>query len=168
MTQNNESSDLKVRVANTIATFFGSGLSPKASGTVGTLAALPLVWLVSLAGPLFYMAFIIFLFPVGLWAAEMYEQSSGSHDSGEIVIDEVLGMLITMTWIPMTWQAIVLGFVLFRVLDILKPFPIGLIDKKVQGGLGVIADDVVAGIVANIALQVVYSQTTWLGVALPK
>jgi len=71
-----------------------------------------------------------------------------------------------MTWLPMTWQSMLFGFVLFRVLDILKPFPIGFIDKKVQGGLGVIADDVVAGLIANIALQVVYSQTNWLGARL--
>lgn len=163
MTQTNT----KNKIVTMIATFFGSGLSPKAPGTVGTLAALPLVWALSFAGPLFYMAFVVFLFPIGLWAAEAYEHISGRHDSKEIVIDEVLGILITMTWLPMTWQAIGLGFVLFRVLDILKPFPIGLIDKKVQGGLGVIADDVVAGIIANIALQAIYNQTTWLGVKLP-
>ena len=170
MTQSDNGSgkSRQVHLAKMIATFFGSGLSPKAPGTVGTLAALPLVWVISFAGPLFYMAFTVFLFPVGLWAAEMYERQLGTHDSKEIVIDEVLGILITMTWLPMTWQAIALGFVLFRVLDILKPFPIGLIDKKVQGGLGVIADDVVAGIIANIALQVIYSQTNWLGVVLPQ
>jgi len=163
MTQNNA----KLKIARLIASFFGSGYSPKAPGTMGTLAALPLVYLLSFAGPYFYMAFIVVLFPIALWAAEVFETASGTHDSRQIVIDEVLGILITMTWLPMTWQAIVLGFVLFRVLDILKPFPIGLIDKKVQGGLGVIADDVVAGILANIALQVIYGQTNWLGTQLP-
>lgn len=163
MTQNSA----KSKLVPLVATFFGSGLSPVAPGTMGSLATLPVIWLISFAGPLFHMGFIVFLFPIGLWAAEMYERTSGRHDSKEIVIDEVLGMLITMVWLPMTWQAMLLGFVLFRVLDILKPFPIGLIDKKVQGGLGVIADDVVAGILANIALQVIYSQTNWLGVQLP-
>ncbi len=170
MTQSSQpqNSKVKIQVAAQVATFFGSGLVKKAPGTVGTLAALPLVYFVSLPGPLFYMAFVIFLFPIGLWAAENYEQLCGRHDAKEIVIDEVLGILITLTWLPMTWQAVLLGFVLFRVLDILKPFPIGLIDKKVQGGLGVIADDVVAGIIANIALQVIYSQTNWLGASLPQ
>jgi phosphatidylglycerophosphatase A len=134
---------------------------------MGTLAALPLVYLVSLPGPYFHMAFTVFLFPLALWAAENYERSKAQHDSQEIVIDEVLGILITMVWLPMTWQAMILGFVLFRVLDIFKPFPIGYIDKKVQGGLGVIADDVVAGIFANIMLQVIYSHTEWLGAKLP-
>lgn len=154
------------KLVKTIATFFGSGLSPKIPGTMGTLATVPLVFLLSFLGPYFYMGFIIFLFPIGLWAAEMYERAKGQHDSREIVIDEVLGFLITMTWLPMTWQSMLFGFVLFRVLDILKPFPIGLIDKKVQGGLGVIADDVVAGLAANIALQVIYNQTSWLGARL--
>jgi phosphatidylglycerophosphatase A len=163
MTQNK--SELS-KTARLIATFFGSGLSPKAPGTIGTIATIPLVYALSFLGPYFYMAFTVLLFPIGLWAAEMYEQATSKHDSKEIVIDEVLGFLITMTWLPMTWQSMLFGFVLFRVLDILKPFPIGSIDKKVQGGLGVIADDVVAGLIANIALQVVYSQTNWLGAQL--
>ncbi len=154
------------RLVTMIATFFGSGLSPKAPGTMGTLATVPLVYLLSFLGPYFYMGFTVALFPIGLWAAEMYEQTKAQHDSREIVIDEVLGFLITMTWLPMTWQSMLFGFVLFRMLDIFKPFPIGFIDKKVQGGLGVIADDVVAGLIANIALQVVYSQTNWLGARL--
>lgn len=163
MTQNFRNRD---KIARLIATFFGSGLVPKAPGTMGTLATVPLVFLLAPLGPLFYMAFTVFLFPIGLWAAEIHEKALGRHDAKEIVIDEVLGFLITMTMLPMTWQSMLFGFVLFRVLDILKPFPIGFIDKKVQGGLGVIADDVVAGIIANIALQVIYSQTNWLGVQL--
>jgi phosphatidylglycerophosphatase A len=170
MTQNGQESSgessKNAKIAIAIATFFGAGKVPKAPGTMGSLATLPLAYLLSLLGPLFYMAFIVLLFPVGLWAAEAYEHISGSHDSKEIVIDEVLGMLITLTWLPFTWQAVAIGFVLFRVLDIFKPFPIGLIDKKVQGGLGVIADDVVAGIIANVVLQYIYSQTNWLGVQL--
>jgi phosphatidylglycerophosphatase A len=79
------------------------------------------------------------------------------------VIDEVIGFLITMTWLPMTWQAYLAGFLLFRVLDIFKPFPIGYLDEKVPGGLGVVADDVAAGMIANIILQVVLVKTAWLG-----
>ena len=114
-------------------------------------------------GPLLYMAAIILLLPVAIISAEMYEQNSGSHDSKEIVIDEVLGFLITMTWLPISWQSFGFGFLLFRVLDIWKPFPISYLDKKIQGGLGVVIDDVAAGIVANLILQLVYTKTMWLG-----
>lgn len=146
-----------------LATLFGVGLVPKAPGTFGTLAAIPLVWGLSLAGPLVYMAVTILLLPVAVLACEFYEQSKGGHDHKEIVIDEVLGFLITMVWMPMTWQAIVIGFVLFRVLDITKPLFIGYLDKKVQGGLGVVLDDVAAGLVASLIMQVLYTQTNWLG-----
>lgn len=147
-----------------IAVFFGAGLSPKAPGTVGTLAALPLVWGLSLAGPLIYMLTTLLLLPLGVIAAEVYEREKGGHDHKEIVIDEVVGILIAMTWVPMTWQSLLIGFLIFRVLDIAKPFPIGYIDKKIQGGLGVMADDVAAGIIANICMQLLYTHTALLGV----
>ena len=147
-----------------IAIFFGAGLSPKAPGTVGTLAALPLVFFLAKTGPLIYMVAILLLLPLGIVSAEIYEQDKGGHDHKEIVIDEVLGILIAMTWVPITWQSLLIGFVLFRVLDIFKPFPIGYIDKKIQGGLGVMADDVAAGIIANICMQLIYTHTALLGV----
>ena len=109
------------------------------------------------------MLAILILMPLAVWAAEVYEQDKGSHDSPEIVIDEVLGFMITMTWLPQTWKAYVAGFILFRVLDIFKPFPIGYLDKKVRGGLGVVADDVAAGIIASLILQTIYANTFWLG-----
>lgn len=147
-----------------IAIFFGAGLAPKAPGTVGTLAALPLVWALSQAGQLVYMAATLLLLPLGVIAAEVYEREKGGHDHKEIVIDEVVGILIAMTWVPITWQSLLIGFLIFRVLDIAKPFPIGYIDKKIQGGLGVMADDVAAGIIANICMQLLYTHTALLGV----
>lgn len=146
-----------------IALFFGVGKAPKAPGTWATLATVPLALLVNWAGPFWAMATAVLLLPLSIVAAEIYEQVHQSHDSKEIVIDEVLGFLITMTWLPITWQSYFLGFFLFRLLDILKPFPIGYLDKKVRGGLGVVIDDVVAGIIANIILQIIYTQTNWLG-----
>lgn len=146
-----------------LATFFGVGLSPKAPGTVATIATIPLVLLLDWTGPIIYMIVTLLLLPVGILAAEVYEQDKGSHDSQEIVIDEVVGYLITMVWLPMTWQAILIGFVLFRLLDITKPLFIGYLDKKIQGGLGVMADDVAAGIVASLIMQVLYTHTGWLG-----
>lgn len=146
-----------------IATFFYIGKVKKAPGTVATLATIPLVYLLAQTNGLIYMFACMVLFPIAILAAELHDKSVGQHDSSEIVIDEVLGFLITMTWLPITWQSMLIGFFLFRLLDILKPFPIGYIDKKVHGGLGVIADDVVAGIVANIILQVMLTKTNWLG-----
>lgn len=146
------------------ATLFGVGLAKKAPGTWGTLATLPFVWLLMQAGPFVYMAFAFLLLPVSIMACEIYEQATKKHDMPEVVIDEALGIIITMTWLPISWQSFAAGFILFRVLDIFKPFPIGYLDRKVKGGLGVVVDDVVAGILANIVLQIVYTKTTWLGV----
>ncbi|WP_232468794.1 phosphatidylglycerophosphatase A family protein [Bdellovibrio bacteriovorus] len=130
---------------------------------MGTLATIPIVILLSKLGPLVYMGAVILLLPVGIAACEAYERSKGGHDHKEIVIDEVLGFLITMVWMPMTWQAILIGFALFRLLDITKPLFIGYLDKKIQGGLGVMIDDVAAGIIASLIMQVIYTQTNWLG-----
>ena len=130
---------------------------------MGTIATIPLVLLLSHFGVFIYMIATILLLPVGIVAAEFYEQDKGGHDHKEIVIDEVLGFLITMLWLPMTWQAILIGFVLFRVLDITKPLFIGYLDKKIQGGLGVMVDDVAAGIVASIIMQALYTYTNVLG-----
>ncbi len=146
-----------------VATFFGVGRIKYAPGTWGTLATLPLVILLNKAGPFYYMAALALLLPVGIAACAVYEQDKGGHDHKEIVIDEVLGFLITMIWLPMTWQAIILGFALFRVLDITKPLFIGYLDKKVQGGLGVMIDDVAAGVIASLIMQTIYTQTNWLG-----
>jgi phosphatidylglycerophosphatase A len=145
-------------------TFFGTGLSPKAPGTVGTLAALPLIWAIFHVGPLVYMASVLLLALTAIFACQIYESRSGRHDQPEIVIDEVLGIMIAMTWLPMTWQSFVAAFVLFRILDIWKPFPIGYLDQRIPGGVGVIADDVAAGLITNIVLQVVLNQTNWLGI----
>lgn len=148
------------------ATDFGVGYWRPASGTWGTLVTLPLVWLLSLGGPLVYMGFTVLFLPFSIVAAELYEQQSDEHDSSNIVIDESIGILITMTWLPITWKSLLAGFLLFRVLDILKPFPIGYLDKKLKGGLGVVADDVAAGIIASLILQYIYTHTLWLGVRL--
>lgn len=150
--------------ATCVATFFGVGFSPKAPGTFGTLAAIPLVILLAYLGPFFYMGATLVIVLLGIMAAEAYQSRAGGHDRQDIVIDEVIGFLITMTWLPITWQSLVLGFVLFRTLDILKPFPIGYLDKKIQGGLGVVVDDMAAGIIASLILQYLYTNTSWLGV----
>lgn len=147
-----------------IATFFNIGKVSKAPGTVATLATIPLWWILAQTGPLIYMTLVVLMVPLGIVAAQAYEAQSAVHDSKEIVIDEVVGFLITMTWLPMTWQSLVLGFILFRFFDIVKPPPIRQLDKQVGGGVGVMADDVAAGLVSSIILQTIYTQTSWLGV----
>lgn len=154
------------KAAEFIATGAYVGRSPKAPGTVATFATIPLVWLLFQTGEIVYMIATGLVVLLGIGASYIYEQVHKSHDDGAIVIDEVAGFLITMTWLPMTWQALVCGFFLFRFLDILKPFPIGYLDRKIPGGVGVMADDVLAGIVANVILQFLLANTSFLGVQL--
>ncbi|MCB0393445.1 MAG: phosphatidylglycerophosphatase A [Bdellovibrionales bacterium] len=139
-----------------LATGFGLGLAPKAPGTFGTLLGIPLALGLYLLGPTAYVvgtfAFVLF----SIFIAELYERDSGSHDSKEVVIDEVAGFLISMALLPMNILWITLSFVLFRILDATKPPPIRQLDQKVTGGFGVVIDDVVAGIITNLILQVVF------------
>ena len=148
-----------------IATFFNVGYSKVAPGTVGTIAAIPLAWALLAWGPIYGMICTVLLVPLSIVAAQVYETdfADGGHDSSAIVIDEVVGFLVTMTWMPLTWQAFAVGFILFRLLDILKPFPISYLDRKVPGGVGVVIDDLVAGLIANVILQILLTKTSWLG-----
>jgi len=146
-----------------LATFFYLGKVPKIPGTAGTLAGIPVVFLLALWSPLIYMLGTIIVIALAIFVSSAHEARLGVHDGQEIVIDEVVGFVVAMTWLPVTWQSFLMAFVLFRTLDILKPFPIGLLDKKVQGGFGVVIDDVAAGLISNMILQIVYAHTTWLG-----
>ena len=147
-----------------LATLFGIGKVSKAPGTVATLATLPIWYFLAQSGPLVYLTITFLLVPVGIWAAQAYEDHKQSHDSKEIVIDEVVGFLITMAWVPLTWQSAVFGFCLFRFFDIVKPPPIRQLDKKIPGGFGVMVDDIAAGIISSILMQLIYNQTNWLGI----
>lgn len=145
-----------------LATWFGCGLAPRGPGTVGTVGAIPLVVLFAYFGEKPYMiatfAFVVF----SIFVAHLYEiEHPGDHDRSEVVIDEVAGFLITMTWLPMTPLWFALGFVAFRIFDVIKPWPISWVDAKILGGVGVVADDLVAGILSNIILQTVL-QLGWL------
>lgn len=132
---------------------FGSGCSPKAPGTVGTVAAIPLYLLMQELSLLPYLAVILVSFVVGIWFCQKASDALGVHDHGGIVWDEFVGFWITMIAAPAGWQWIVLGFVLFRIFDIWKPQPIRWLDQRVHGGLGIMIDDVVAGLYALIVLQ---------------
>jgi phosphatidylglycerophosphatase A len=137
------------------ASWFGTGFSPFASGTVGTLAAIPFFLILSaLPLPLYLLTLLGFFF-FSCWTAGHAEEIFGEKDSGKIVIDEVIGYLITMTAVPPSWVAIVAGFLLFRFFDITKIPPARFFDRKVKNGYGVVLDDVVAGLYACISLHLV-------------
>ncbi|MDR2349739.1 MAG: phosphatidylglycerophosphatase A [Deltaproteobacteria bacterium] len=139
----------------------GLGLIPKAPGTFGTLMGIPLYFLVLKLWPgnlWVYLAAVAIVFFVGWWACERAEKDFGKHDDKRVVIDEALGYLVTMFPIPFVQPlplAFVWGFLLFRFYDIAKPGPVGAIDRKTPGGLGVMADDLVAGIFAWATMFVI-------------
>lgn len=131
-----------------LATGFGSGLSPKAPGTVGTVAAIPLVLVLSTL-PLWLSAVVIVLIcGLGVYVSDVTSRDLGVDDHGGIVIDEVAGFAITMWALPTDSWLLLAGFLLFRFLDIVKPWPVRVFDQHVLGGLGVMADDIVAGLLA--------------------
>jgi phosphatidylglycerophosphatase A len=137
-----------------LATGFGVGYSPVAPGTLGTLVAIPVYYFLSeIPSPLYEITLIGFFF-LSVWISENAEIFFGKKDDQRIVIDEIIGFLITMLWIPKTTRFIIIGFILFRFFDILKPIPIRRIERKFKGGFGVVLDDVVAGVYANIILQI--------------
>ena len=127
---------------------FGSGLFPKAPGTAGTLVAVPLYLLVSGLNLPAYSLFIVVTALLGIWICDVASRQLGVHDHPGIVWDEFVGYWITMWAVPVDWVWIVAGFLVFRVYDIAKPWPVGPLDKKVKGGFGIMIDDVLAGIMA--------------------
>ena len=128
---------------------FGSGLAKKAPGTFGTLAAVPVYWLFAQTNLFVYSLLTLTVTVVGIRICDSAAKKLDEHDFGGIVWDEIAGYLITMWLVPFTWQAMVLGFILFRFFDILKPWPIKWIDRQVHGGLGIMLDDVLAGVFAG-------------------
>ncbi|MGB0494822.1 MAG: phosphatidylglycerophosphatase A [Kangiellaceae bacterium] len=134
---------------------FGSGLSPKAPGTFGTLAAIPLFLLVSDIALEFYLLFCLVVSLVGIYICGKSAQLLKTHDHPGIVWDEFAGFFITMIAVPFSWQNVILGFVFFRLFDILKPWPIRWLDKNVDGGLGIMLDDIVAGIFSLACMHIV-------------
>lgn len=135
---------------------FGSGLAPKAPGTFGTLAAVPVYWLIQdLNWPL-YLSWLLVTFALGVLWCDRSSKALGVHDHGGIVWDEFVGYWITMFMAPAGWLWILIGFVLFRLFDIVKPWPIRWLDQKVHGGFGIMLDDLVAGIFAAVCLQLLH------------
>jgi phosphatidylglycerophosphatase A len=139
-----------------LALGFGSGLAPKAPGTFGTLAAVPLFLLLSLLTPIYYLVVVIFLSIVGIYICGKAAEDAGVHDHPAIVWDEFVGFFITMFMVPVSWQSIAVGFVLFRLFDIAKPWPISFIDKKISGGFGIMFDDIIAGFFALFIMHLIF------------
>jgi len=135
---------------------FGSGLSPKAPGTAGTIVALLLYLPLSQLSLPLYIVVTAVATLVGIWLCGVTSRDLGVHDHGGIVWDEFAGFWITMIAAPAGWIWLVLGFILFRVLDILKPWPIKWVDSKIHGGIGIMLDDVLAGIMAALCLQAIW------------
>lgn len=136
-----------------IAFGFGSGLMPIAPGTWGTLAAIPIYCLMMSFSPIAYLSLTALFFILGVWVSDKVSMELGEHDFSGIVWDEVVGYLLTMACAPAGWQWMLAGFILFRIFDIAKPWPISLADKHVKGGLGIMLDDVLAAIPAWLILQ---------------
>ena len=130
---------------------FGSGLSPWAPGTMGTVMAVPLYLLLAASPLSVYSALVVLSAGFGVWLCGRASRQLQVHDHPGIVWDEFVGFWITMWAVPLTWYWVVLGFVVFRVFDIFKPWPISWCDKQVHGGLGIMLDDILAGL-ASCAL----------------
>lgn len=137
-----------------LATGLGSGFAPVAPGTAGTLAALPLFFIFSVFPWPVYLLFLAAFTCVAVYLAQAAENIFGEKDPPCIVIDEIAGFLWTLFYVPPTFACVFWGFILFRFFDIVKPFPVCSLQDKLPGGYGVVGDDVMAGIYANIALQV--------------
>lgn len=140
--------------AHCLSLGFGSGLAPKMPGTMGTLIGVVLFILLPVLDWKIYIGIVSLAFIVGVFLCDYTAKALNVHDHPGIVWDEIVGYFITMFMVPKSWLWILVGFVLFRIFDILKPWPISLADKKVHGGFGIMLDDVIAGAFALIIIQI--------------
>lgn len=138
-----------------LALGFGSGLMPKAPGTFGTLAAIPVYFLCKDLSLFHYLLFVSLVSVAGVFICQYTSNALKVHDHPGIVIDEFAGYFITMIAIPFSWQWVLLGFVLFRLFDIVKPWPISFLDKKVHGGFGIMIDDILAGLFSLAIMHII-------------
>ena len=137
-----------------LASLFGLGYWPLAPGTLGSLATLALAWLLQRSGAsLAIPVLAVLLIPAGIWAAGRVCAQLGDEDPSLVVVDEAAGMLVSLCVLPAGWEIGVASFLLFRILDITKPWPAD-VSESLPGGLGVMADDIVCGLYANILLQI--------------
>jgi phosphatidylglycerophosphatase A len=148
------------KTAALLATWFGAGLLPKAPGTWGSLAAIPFGLALSwLGGPWLLLAAAAAIFLAGIWAGGRYAEERGIADPSAVVIDEVAGQWIALAPALLNPWLIALAFLAFRVFDIVKPWPVGWLDRELKGGLGIMADDVLAGVYGAV---VVWGVAEWV------
>lgn len=136
---------------------FGSGLAAKAPGTFGTLAAVPMVYVMQLSGLLAYIVITISAAIAGFWICGYTAKKLGVHDHPAIVWDEIAGYMIAMIALPFTWYNVIAAFVLFRFFDIIKPGPIGWCDRNLKGGAGIMVDDLLAGVASAVVLHAAHA-----------
>ena len=153
--QDNKVNSWSDQVAMQIATLAGVGRFPKAPGTFGTLATVPLCYFVQHAGFMVHVVTLLVVIVVGIWATEVACQYYGRKDPSQVVVDEAAGMLLTMLAVPFGWLWLLAGFLLFRFFDIWKPWPVGWLDRELPGSWGVMADDLAAGLYAWSILMIV-------------
>ncbi len=151
---------MKKSIAKLIATFFYVGLIPIGPGTFGTLAAIPLFYVLSFTPLYLYLAITVVIILISVRASTVAEEVFGKTDPGQVVADEVCGYLITMILVPVTISNIFLGFLLFRLFDIAKPYPIRKFEK-LPGGWGIVMDDVMAGVYSCITLHILGRWVFW-------
>jgi len=144
-----------------LSIWFGAGLFPGMPGTFGTAGAIPLYLLVDFLQTRYQALFLLLIIIGAIWSSHRSQCILGTVDPGEIVIDEVAGFLLTIIFIPFTLINLIAAFFLFRFFDILKPPPIKKIEKKVKGGLGVVLDDLVAGLYAYLSLRFLLYMLEW-------
>ena len=138
-----------------LALGFGSGLIPFMPGTFGSLAALPLLVPFLYLSPATLLIAAVLACAIGIYLCGKTADDMQVHDHGSIVWDEVAGILLTFLWVPLSLWTVVAGFILFRFFDIVKPWPIGPVDKYVSGGLGIMLDDIIAGLMACVSLHAI-------------
>lgn len=136
-----------------LSSWFGLGFIPGAPGTLATLCALPLVVVMNKLGVLYGALCLLAFITIALWVSDRARKFVLQDDPQEIVIDEVAGLLVTFFLLPSSWRGLLLGFVLFRVFDISKPFPIRRLEK-IRDGAGIVLDDIAAGLYANLSLRI--------------
>jgi phosphatidylglycerophosphatase A len=149
-----EKADSLGRAALFLASWFFTGLVPKAPGTVGTLAAIPMALAIHFLGAVYGGVCLLILISVAVLTSELSRKLMGRGDPSEIVIDEAAGYSVTLFLLPLSWFNLTLGFFLFRFFDISKPFPIRRLEK-VKGGFGIVLDDILAGVYANLILEMI-------------
>jgi len=148
-------SDFSEKIILVFATWFGAGFIPFAPGTWGSIVALPFAAGAYSLGFFYSCLSLTLIFIFSILVSGTASKILKRDDPSPVVIDEVAGIFVTLFLIPISWVSITAGFILFRIFDIFKPFPIGLIDRKVKGGTGIVLDDIMAGIFANVCLRII-------------